>query len=132
MGVSSVYESAAVGGPPDQPEYLNAVVAIDTALGPHELLDIARRLETAAGRVRTQAWGPRTLDVDILLVGDEEVAEPDLVIPHPRMWGRAFVVMPLADLAPSLVSGATEQSWTGTRRAAVALVVPEGPPTGTH
>jgi len=73
--------------------------ALDTDLGPRDLLDLGRGLEEAAGRVRTEPNGPRTLDVDVLLVGDLTVREPDLVVPHPRMWERRFVLAPLADLA---------------------------------
>ena len=97
--VSPVYEAAPVGGPP-QPDYLNAVVAVDTTLTPRELLDLAHHLEAEAQRVREERWGPRTLDVDVLLVGDLSVDEPDLVVPHPRMTERAFVLVPLADLDP--------------------------------
>ena len=97
VGVSPVYETAPVGGP-EQPDYLNAVVAVDTTLTPHDLLGVAQAIEAAAERVRTVRWGPRTLDVDVLLVGDERVDTPDLVVPHPRMAERAFVVVPLADL----------------------------------
>ena len=100
VGVSPVYETAPVGGP-EQPDYLNAVVAVDTTLTPHELLRVAHGIEAEAERVRTVRWGPRTLDVDVLLVGDERVDDPDLVIPHPRMAERAFVVVPLADLDPA-------------------------------
>lgn len=100
VAVSPVYETAPVGGP-EQPDYLNAVVALDTTLAPRELLVLAHRLEADADRVREEHWGPRTLDVDVLLVGDEEVDEPDLVIPHPRMTERAFVLVPLADLDPA-------------------------------
>jgi 2-amino-4-hydroxy-6-hydroxymethyldihydropteridine diphosphokinase len=99
VGVSPVYETVPVGGPP-QPDYLNAVVAVDTALTARALLEVAHRIEVAADRVRTVRWGPRTLDVDVLLVGNEQVDEPDLVVPHPRMTERAFVLVPLADLAP--------------------------------
>jgi 2-amino-4-hydroxy-6-hydroxymethyldihydropteridine diphosphokinase len=98
--VSPVYETAPVGGPA-QPDYFNAVVAVDTSLSARALLEHAQRLENEAGRVRGVRWGPRTLDVDVLLVGDERVAEPDLVIPHPRMTTRAFVTVPLADLEPA-------------------------------
>ena len=97
VAVSPVYETAPVGGP-SQPDYLNAVVAVDTSLTPHELLEIAHRLEAAAQRVRGERWGPRTLDVDLLLVGDLTVDDPDLVVPHPRMTERAFVLVPLADV----------------------------------
>jgi 2-amino-4-hydroxy-6-hydroxymethyldihydropteridine diphosphokinase len=99
VAVSPVYESEPVGGPPGQSPYLNLVVELETARTPRELLDVAHRLETAAGRVRTEKDGPRTLDVDVLLVGDLAVDEPDLVVPHPRMWRRRFVLAPLADLA---------------------------------
>ena len=99
VAVSPVYETDPVGGPPDQPRYLNVVVALETERTPRELLEVARKLEEAAGRVRTEPNGPRTLDVDVLLVGDLTVREPDLVVPHPRMWERRFVLAPLADLA---------------------------------
>ena len=96
--VSPVYETQPVGGP-EQSSYLNLVVQLDTDLSPRELLDLAHRLEQDAGRIRTEPNGPRTLDVDVLLVGDLQVDEGDLVVPHPRMWERRFVLAPLADLA---------------------------------
>jgi 2-amino-4-hydroxy-6-hydroxymethyldihydropteridine diphosphokinase len=99
VAVSPVYETEPVGGPPGQDPYLNVVVALDTERSPRELLELGRQLEEAAGRVRTVPDGPRTLDVDVLLVGDLIVREPDLVVPHPRMWERRFVLAPLADLA---------------------------------
>ncbi len=102
VAVSPVYETEPVGGPA-QGAFLNVVVELDTPLSPRQLLGVAHRLESAAGRVRTEHWGPRTLDVDVLLVGDLVVDEPDLVVPHPRMWQRRFVLAPLADLAPELV-----------------------------
>jgi 2-amino-4-hydroxy-6-hydroxymethyldihydropteridine diphosphokinase len=100
--VSPVYETDPVGGPSQEP-FLNIVVELRTNLTPRQLLGVAHRLESAAGRVRSERWGPRTLDVDVLLVGDLAVDEPDLVVPHPRMWERRFVLAPLADLAPELV-----------------------------
>jgi 2-amino-4-hydroxy-6-hydroxymethyldihydropteridine diphosphokinase len=103
VAVSRFYETDPVGGPEGQPPYLNAVVELDTELSPGDLLDWCRRLEAAAGRVRTERWGPRTLDVDVLLVGDLVIDEPDLQVPHPRMWERSFVLIPLAELAPELV-----------------------------
>ena len=102
VAVSPTYETDPVGGP-EQGPYLNVVVELDTDRTPRELLELGRVLETAAGRVRTERWGPRTLDVDVLLVGDLQVDEPDLQVPHPRLWERAFVLIPLADLAPDLV-----------------------------
>ena len=103
VAVSPVYETAPVGGPEGQAEYLNLVVELETERSPRELLGVAQALEEAAGRVRVERWGPRTLDVDVLLVGDLVVDEPDLVVPHPRMFERRFVLAPLADLAPELV-----------------------------
>jgi 2-amino-4-hydroxy-6-hydroxymethyldihydropteridine diphosphokinase len=100
---SPIYETAPVGGPQGQGAYLNAVVRLDSALGPRELLELAQRLETEAGRVRAERWGPRTLDVDILLVDDLVIDEVDLVVPHPRLAERAFVLAPLEDLDPDVV-----------------------------
>lgn len=102
VATSDVYETAPVGGP-DQGPYLNAVVALHTARSAHDLLALAHQLETAAERVRIERWGPRTLDVDVLWIDGEVVDEPDLVVPHPRMFERAFVLVPLADVAPDLV-----------------------------
>ncbi len=99
VAVSPVYETDPVGGPPGQGPYLNLVVALETARSPRDLLELAHSVEDAAGRVRKERDGPRTLDVDVLLVGDLCVDEPDLVVPHPRMWQRRFVLVPLADLA---------------------------------
>ena len=101
--VSPVYETAPVGGPDDQGPYLNLVVELDTPLDAWGLLEVCRRLEEAAGRVREVRWGPRTLDVDVLWVDGEIVDDPELQVPHPRMWERRFVLAPLADLAPDLV-----------------------------
>ena len=103
VAVSPLYETEPVGGPGGQPPYLNLVVELDTHRTPRQLLELAQRLERAAGRVRGVRHGPRTLDVDVLLVGDLTVDGPDLVVPHPRMWQRRFVLAPLADLAPELV-----------------------------
>jgi 2-amino-4-hydroxy-6-hydroxymethyldihydropteridine diphosphokinase len=100
--VSPVYETDPVGGP-DQGRFLNIVVELHTASDARELLAVCHRLESAAGRVRQERWGPRTLDVDILWIDGETIAEPDLEVPHPRMWDRRFVLRPLADLAPDLV-----------------------------
>jgi 2-amino-4-hydroxy-6-hydroxymethyldihydropteridine diphosphokinase len=123
VGLSPVYETAPVGGP-DQPDYLNAVVAVDTTLTAHELLGVAQAVETEAERVRTVRWGPRTLDVDVLLVGDERIDTPDLVVPHPRMAERAFVVVPLADLAPEWATRIPADS-DAVRPTGLALSTPE-------
>ena len=100
---SRVWETAPVGGPRDQPAYLNAVVRATTELDPSGVLDAAHEAETALGRTREVRWGPRTLDVDVLLVDDLVADDPDLTIPHPRMTERAFVVVPLLELDPDLV-----------------------------
>jgi 2-amino-4-hydroxy-6-hydroxymethyldihydropteridine diphosphokinase len=113
VAVSPVYETAPVGGPAGQGPYLNAVVELDTRRSPRDLLGVCRRLEAAAGRVRGERWGARTLDVDVLLVGDLVVDEPDLVVPHPRLWERRFVVAPLADLAPDLAPAAAVHAAVG-------------------
>ena len=126
VAVSRVYETAPVGGPP-QDDYLNAVVAVDTTLGPRELLAVAQRLESDARRVRATRWGPRTLDVDVLVVGDERVDEPDLVVPHPRMTERAFVLVPLADVAPELVESAALEAAPGRDGVRVARVQLQSP-----
>jgi 2-amino-4-hydroxy-6-hydroxymethyldihydropteridine diphosphokinase len=101
--LSGIYESAPVGGPPGQGDYLNCVVSLETSLGPRQLLEVAKGLEKKAGRVETVRNGPRPLDVDVLLVGDLVISEPDLVVPHPRMYERAFVLAPLEDLDSSKV-----------------------------
>jgi 2-amino-4-hydroxy-6-hydroxymethyldihydropteridine diphosphokinase len=103
VAVSPVYETEPVGGPPGQARYLNAVAQLSTTATPRQLLDAARRAEDAAGRQRSITWGPRTLDVDILIVGSLTVDSPELQVPHARMWERGFVLVPLADLAPDLV-----------------------------
>jgi 2-amino-4-hydroxy-6-hydroxymethyldihydropteridine diphosphokinase len=99
---SRVYETDPVGGPP-QPEYLNAVVEVQTTLSPHDLLAACMDVEHRMGRVRAERWGPRIIDVDVLTYDEEEVDESDLVVPHPRMHERAFVLVPLLELDPDPV-----------------------------
>jgi 2-amino-4-hydroxy-6-hydroxymethyldihydropteridine diphosphokinase len=118
IAVSPVYETTPVGGPV-QDDYYNAVVEIDTELDAWALLAVAQVCEIGAHRVRNERWGPRTLDVDILLYDDLELDEPELTIPHPRMWQRDFVLAPLADIAPDRVS--TRGPWKGVQKAAVQL-----------
>jgi 2-amino-4-hydroxy-6-hydroxymethyldihydropteridine diphosphokinase len=101
--VSPLYETEPVGGPPGQERYLNVVVELDTELTPRDLLGVCHRLESAADRRRDERWGPRTLDVDILWHESGPVDEPDLVLPHPRMYERRFVMAPLADIAADLL-----------------------------
>ena len=114
--LSHVYETAPVGGP-EQGPYLNAVVAVDTDLDPWPLLALAHALEHEAQRVRAERWGPRTLDVDVLSIDGVALDDPDLTMPHPRMWERAFVLMPFADVAPALVADATVERASKPRAA---------------
>ncbi len=100
--VSSLYRSAPVDA--DGPDYLNAVAELATELTPKALLQALQAIERAAGRERLYRNAPRTLDLDILLYGDEAITTPDLTVPHPRMGERAFVLLPLSELAPARVT----------------------------
>lgn len=102
--LSSVYRTPP-WGKHDQPEFLNMAVLVKTGLSPRELLALCLDLERAGGRERRERWGPRTLDIDILTSGDEVIDEPDLQVPHPRIAERAFVLVPLAEIAPELTIG---------------------------
>lgn len=122
--VSPVYESEPVGGP-EQPDYLNAVVVLETEMPARELLGIAKQIERDSGRdMAGVRWGPRTLDVDILMIPPEVVEELDLVLPHPRMHQRAFVLAPLSDLVPWMVV-APAAGWQGVHRTSLELRLPE-------
>lgn len=87
-------------GPPDQPDYINAVAELSTQLAPHRLLDELQRIERLHHRDRKQHWGPRTLDLDLLIYGAEILDDTRLRVPHPGLAARAFVVIPLAEIAP--------------------------------
>lgn len=100
--VSSLYRSAPVDA--DGPDYLNAVAELVTGLAPMALLQALQAIEATAGRKRSYRNAPRTLDLDILLYGDESIATPTLTVPHPRMGERAFVLLPLSELAPARVT----------------------------
>ncbi len=99
--VSSRYWSEPLG-PSDQPEYLNAAARLDTTLSAQDLLTLLQSIENAQGRVREQHWGPRTLDLDLLLYGQESIDSPALTVPHPRLHERNFVLQPLLDLQADL------------------------------
>ena len=107
--ISGVYETDPVGGPDDQGPYLNMVAELETRMNPFELLDRCRRIEAGANRERKVRWGPRTLDLDVLLFGDVRIESDELTIPHPRMWERRFVLAPLSDVAPSRLPSDWEQ-----------------------
>ena len=99
---SSLYRSAPVGYA-DQPDFINAVAAVETTLAPRDLLDRLLEIELGHGRVRSFPNAPRTLDLDLLLYGDLQVRDPGLTVPHPRMHERAFVLVPLAEIEPQCV-----------------------------
>ncbi len=101
VAFSSVHDTEPVG-PVPQGRYLNAAAIVDTELSARELLDELQRIEHEAGRVRGERWGPRTLDLDLLLFGDAVIDEPGLHVPHPRMHERTFVLGPLAEIAPEI------------------------------
>lgn len=101
-GFSSLYHSAPMG-PQDQPDYVNAVMAVATKLSPLDLLQALQTIENNSGRVRAERWGARTLDLDIVLYGDEVINLPDLIVPHVGLTERAFVLYPLHEIAPQLV-----------------------------
>lgn len=105
-GLSSVYETDPVGYE-EQPRFLNLAAEVRTGLEPSELLHRCQEVENRLGRVRSIRWGPRTIDIDLLLFGDHEIETAELTIPHPRMAERAFVLEPLAEIAPDLRVGRT-------------------------
>lgn len=97
---SSIYSSTPVG--PEQPDYINAVALLDTQLEPLDLLDALQSIEQSHQRVRIQHWGPRTLDLDLLLYDNQTIQHPRLIVPHPYLTQRGFVLYPLADISPTL------------------------------
>ena len=133
--VSPVYETAPVGGPV-QPDYLNAVVLAATTLPARDLLDRLHEIEAAFDRVRLVRWGPRTLDLDIIVFGAERSDNPELTLPHPRAHERAFVLAPWHDVDPDaalpghgpVAELLARADRTGLRRSNLRLEVPEGTP----
>ena len=119
--VSSFYASAPMG-PQDQPDFINAVTGFETTLTVFELLDFCQALELQAKRERVRRWGERSLDVDILLYGDAQISEPQLIIPHAGLPERNFVLIPLRELAPELIIAGKpitdyplSHDWTGLK-----------------
>lgn len=119
---SSLYASKPMG-PQDQPDFINAVVEIETTLAPLELLDLCQQLEQNAQRIRRRRWGERSLDVDMLLYGNEQIVLPALTVPHVGMRERNFVLIPLSELNPDLIIQgipmnelAASQDWSGLKR----------------
>jgi 2-amino-4-hydroxy-6-hydroxymethyldihydropteridine diphosphokinase len=120
VGHSSVYETEPVGEVADQRDFYNAVVKIETALGPRELLAVCKQIEAELGRAPAGVrHGPRPIDVDLLLIGDLTVAQEDLAVPHPELAARRFVLAPLAELDPDLTL-----PDGGTVRQALAAIGP--------
>ncbi len=114
--VSVLQESPIYRTPPwgvtDQPDFLNMVAEIETDLSAHDLLDLCLEIERASGRVREQRWGPRTIDLDIIAYGDEIISDARLSVPHAHAHERAFVLAPLADIAPDLmIAGKRVRDW---------------------
>jgi 2-amino-4-hydroxy-6-hydroxymethyldihydropteridine diphosphokinase len=110
-GVSRLYRTPP-WGKTDQDWFFNAAAAVETTLGPHDLLDLCLEIERSMKRIRSERWGPRTLDMDILVFGDTVLSDERLTVPHPRMTDRAFVLMPLADIAPEMsVAGKPVVDW---------------------
>jgi 2-amino-4-hydroxy-6-hydroxymethyldihydropteridine diphosphokinase len=101
-GKSRIFETEPVGGPDNQGAYLNAVVRLESQFTARHLLDVLLETELQRGRVRSERWGPRTLDLDLLIHGLEMIDEPGLIVPHPRLHERAFVLEPLGDLVAEL------------------------------
>lgn len=110
IACSRIYETAPVGGPAGQGAFLNAVLQLTTTLTARALLDLMLAIELARGRKRAVHWGARTLDLDLLLWGDEHIYEPGLIVPHPRLAERNFVLVPLCDLAPDFIMPGYQQT----------------------
>jgi 2-amino-4-hydroxy-6-hydroxymethyldihydropteridine diphosphokinase len=133
--VSPVYETVPVGGPA-QPDYLNAVVLADAARSARELLDRLHEIEAAFDRVRLVRWGPRTLDIDIIVFDSERSDDPELTLPHPRAHERAFVLAPWHDVDPDaalpghgpVAELLAKADHSGLRLSDLSLVIPEGMP----
>jgi 2-amino-4-hydroxy-6-hydroxymethyldihydropteridine diphosphokinase len=100
VDISSVYETDSIGGPENSPKFLNLIIVAETTLEPRTLLERALAIEDAFGRVREERWAPRTLDVDLIMVGNTETDQPDMKLPHPLAHERAFVLIPWAEIDP--------------------------------
>lgn len=131
QALSSLYRSAPVG-PAGQDDYLNAVACLETRLAPHALLHALQAIETRHGRVRDIRWGPRTLDLDLLLYGNDRIQTSDLIVPHPELGRRNFVVVPLLEIVPlaTLPDGTPLGSLPGALDKAGLAVLRAGPAWG--
>jgi len=111
--VSALLDNPAVGGPPDSPPFLNAAAELKTTLGSHALLHRLLEIERQMGRIRRERWEPRPIDIDLLLYGDQIISSQELVIPHPLMHERRFVLQPLAEIAPEAVHPVLQMTIAG-------------------
>ncbi len=124
LAISPIVQTKAVGGPPDQPDFLNMVIAVETILAPKDLLEHCHAVEQKHLRVRDVRWGPRTLDVDIITYGDLLSADPELILPHPRAAARAFVLYPWSLIDPVAELGGERVGDLAARAADFADLVP--------
>jgi 2-amino-4-hydroxy-6-hydroxymethyldihydropteridine diphosphokinase len=111
--VSTLLENPAVGGPPNSPQFLNAAAELKTTLGSHALLHHLLEIEKKLGRIRRDRWEPRPIDMDLLLYGDHIISSQELVVPHPLMHERRFVLQPLAEIAPEAVHPVLQMTIAG-------------------
>jgi 2-amino-4-hydroxy-6-hydroxymethyldihydropteridine diphosphokinase len=125
--VSTVCQSQPIGGPPNQAPFANAVATLTTTLRPHQLLDALLAVEKSLGRERTVEWGPRTIDLDLLLFGDQQIADPQLTVPHPRMAVRSFVLQGAAEISPAWrhpwIARTMAELWDTWQRGPQAIAV---------
>lgn len=108
--ISRIYQTIPLGGPKAQPDFLNAVLTLNTDLEPRELLSFMLTVETERGRLRFEKWGPRTLDLDLIDYDGEVLKRAHLKVPHPRMWERGFVLIPMNDVVPDYVHPISHES----------------------
>ena len=118
---AGVYETEAIGGPPENPLFLNSALQIETTLEPQQLLAACLAIEDEFGRSRPVRWAPRTLDIDILFYADQVVCEENLTIPHPRLQERSFVLAPLREIAPDLRHPLLEQTISALAAAGTGI-----------
>ena len=111
--ISSMLENPAIGGPPDAPPFINAAAEVKTTLGSHALLHRLLEIEKTLGRVRRERWEPRPIDIDLVLFGDQIISSQELVVPHPLMHERRFVLQPLAEIAPEAVHPVLQMTISG-------------------
>jgi len=111
--VSKLFDNPAVGGPENSPNFLNAAARLETTLGSHALLHRLLEIERELGRQRREKWEPRLIDLDLILYGDQIISSQELVIPHPLMHERKFVLQPLAEIAPDIVHPTLQMTIAG-------------------